>query len=150
MKLSKFIYTTFLLLILCYSCKAPKAIGSAKDNAAIRSALTTQQEAWNQGDIDAFMKGYWNDEAMSFVGKSGVNYGWTTTLNNYKKGYPDAEAMGKLHFDIIELRPLSHDAYYMLGQYTLTRKDDKPTGYFSLIWQKINGQWLITSDHTSG
>ena len=118
--------------------------------AEIKKVLYAQQEAWNDGDIEKFMEGYWNNEAMSFVGKSGVKYGWTTTLNNYKKGYPDVDAMGKLNFDVIELRPLSHDVYYMLGQYTLTRKEDKPTGYFSLIWQKIDGQWLITSDHTSG
>ena len=157
MRISSLVCTISLILLFSTSCKVKKAIGTTEDQNAIKKVLSIQQEAWNQGNIEAFMEGYWNDESMTFVGKNGVNYGWTTTLNNYKNGYPDTDAMGQLHFDVIELRALSHDAYYMLGQYTLTRggddlakKDDKPTGYFSLIWQKIDGRWLITSDHTSG
>jgi len=150
MKLSSPFYTLLLMSILLISCSTKKSIDTKTHDIAIRKVLSAQQEAWNKGNIDAFMKGYWNDEAMTFVGSRGVNYGWKTTLDNYKKSYPDSDTMGKLHFDVIELRPLSYDSYYMLGQYTLTRKEDKPTGYFSLIWQNINGQWVITSDHTSG
>ncbi len=116
----------------------------------IKSVLTEQQKAWNRGDIDEFMNGYWNSEALSFIGKKGVTRGWSNTLANYKKSYPDTAAMGKLNFEVIELRVLSSDVAYMIGKYTLHRDNDSPSGHFNLLWNKIDGKWLIVSDHTSG
>lgn len=57
----------------------------SKDEKEIRSILATQTAAWNRGDIDQFMNGYWENDSLMFIGKSGVTYGWTNTLNNYKK-----------------------------------------------------------------
>jgi len=71
-------------------------------------------------------------------------------MNNYKKGYPDQATMGKLDFEVIEIKILSADAAYMIGKYTLKRKEDSSSGYFNLLWNKIEGKWLIVSDHTSG
>jgi len=116
----------------------------------IKKVLYDQQAAWNKADIDAFMQGYLKTEDLSFVGKSGITKGWQKTLENYQKGYPNADAMGQLKFDILELKALSKDHCIMHGRFTLIRKEDKPTGYFTLIWQKVDGQWLITTDHTSG
>ncbi|MCB0740716.1 MAG: hypothetical protein KDB92_06630, partial [Chitinophagaceae bacterium] len=70
----------------------------SKDEIAIRQLMDNQTAAWNRGDITAFMKGYWQNDALMFVGKSGVTYGWQNTLDNYKKGYPDTAAMGQLQF----------------------------------------------------
>lgn len=117
---------------------------------AIREVMTMQERAWSDGDIYQFMEGYWKSEELSFVGRTGINKGWTTTLNNYIKGYPDKDAMGKLTFEILELNRVSSDAYHMIGRYTLIRKEDKPTGLFTLIWKYIGGKWVIVSDHTSG
>ncbi len=122
----------------------------ADDEQAIRAVMAMQETAWSAGDLDAFMEGYWNSEDLVFVGRNGPQYGWQTTLENYKKGYPDLSAMGKLQFDILRIRPISQDAYSMIGKYTLIRADDEPSGYFTLIWRKIDGKWLIVSDHTSG
>ena len=152
MKQAKHIYCLMIPLLLIISCKIQKAqnYNSADDKSEISRVLTDQERAWNQGDIERFMEGYWNDEKLTFIGKNGISYGWDTTLNNYKKGYPNRNAMGKLHFEVFELNPIASDVYYMLGQYTLTRADDQPTGFFTLVWKKINNEWLIISDHTSG
>ena len=112
--------------------------------------MKTQENDWNKGDIDAFMESYWKSPDLSFISTRGPTYGWNQTKTNYKKGYPTNDAMGKLKFDVIKLDPISADAYYMIGKYTLTRKNDMPTGHFTLLWRKIDGRWLITSDHTSG
>ena len=116
----------------------------------IKKVLNQQQAAWNKGDIDAFMEGYWNSEELTFIGRSGVNKGWQTTLDNYKKGYPDKDAMGKLSFDVVQLDSLSNEVYRMIGTYKLQRKEDEPSGIFTLIWQLKDGKWLITSDQTCG
>ena len=122
---------------------------SEANKLEISKVLNAQEAAWNSGDIDAFMKGYWNSPQLSFTGARGVTKGWNQTLANYKKAYPDKATMGILTFTVTDTRNLGPDSYSMLGKYELQRENDKPHGYFSLIWQRINGQWLITSDHTS-
>ncbi|RMA81236.1 YybH family protein [Umboniibacter marinipuniceus] len=111
--------------------------------------LMAQQDAWNNGDLDAFMQGYWQSDQLSFVGSESLTKGWDETLARYKARYPDAATMGKLKFEVIELRPLQTDFLWMIGVWTLERSEDRPSGHFSLLWQKIDGQWLIISDHSS-
>ena len=110
--------------------------------------MKMQEKAWSNGDIDSFMKGYWNSDSLMFVGKNGIKYGWNTTRNNYKKAYPDKRTMGKLEFNIIKLEVNGNSAF-MLGKWSLVRENDNPNGHFALYWKKINGKWLITIDHTS-
>ncbi len=93
----RFITITLSFLLLTITLSAQN-----KNEKSIRGLLATQTEAWNRGDIEQFMHGYWENDSLMFIGKSGVTYGWTNTLNNYKKGYPDTAAMGKLHFDLIQ------------------------------------------------
>ena len=132
------------------SCSTTKRISDEKAEADIVAVMKMQERAWSDGDVYQFMEGYWKSEDLSFVGKSGINKGWNTTLNNYIKGYPDKDAMGTLTFEVLEMNRISSDAYHMIGRYTLVRKIDKPTGLFTLIWKYMDGKWLIVSDHTSG
>lgn len=116
----------------------------------ITKVLLDQQNAWNAGNIDVFMQGYWQSDSLTFIGSKGLTYGWQKTLENYKKGYPDLATMGQLSFEIIKIDILSDAAAIMIGRYTLTREKDQPTGLFTLIWKKIDGRWLIVSDQTCG
>src|SRR5262245_22143370 len=119
------------------------------DESAIRKVLDDQSTAWNKGDIDHFMKGYWENDSLMFIGKSGVTYGWKNTLNNYKKNYPDTAAMGKLTFNIITVKKLSAVYYQVVGKWFLKRTIGDIGGHFTLLFQKINGAWVIISDHSS-
>ncbi len=84
-----------------------------------------------------------------FIGSKGITYGWDSTMARYKRNYPDKAAMGILSFDLLELKQLSPDYYFVVGKFTLLRDRDTPTGHFDLLFKKINGKWLIMSDHTS-
>ena len=139
-----------LLAMIVVSCNTVKQIPNDKAESDIKAVMKMQERAWSDGDVYQFMEGYWKSENLSFVGKSGINKGWQTTLNNYIKGYPSKDAMGTLTFDVLEMNRISANAYHMIGRYTLIRKADKPTGLFTLIWKYIDGKWLIVSDHTSG
>ena len=86
-----------------------------KDEQAIRSILAEQTIQWNKGNIESFMKGYWKSDSLLFVGKNGPKYGYQTTLENYKKNYPDTVIMGKLNYDILRVQPLSATTYFVLG-----------------------------------
>lgn len=115
---------------------------------AIITVMNQQEQDWNAGNIEGFMEGYWQSDSLLFIGKNGMKYGWETTLNNYKKSYPDKKTMGKLTFDIIKLE-VNNNVAYMLGKWSLVRATDNPNGHFTLYWKKINDQWKITIDHTS-
>ncbi len=115
----------------------------------IISILQTQDESWNNGDIDGFMQTYWKSDSLMFIGKSGVTYGWKNTLNNYKRGYPDTAAMGKLSFTLINIKKLSRKYYHVIGKWHLTRTAGNLQGHFTLLLQKIKGKWLIIADHSS-
>ncbi len=123
--------------------------GQTKDEKIIRDIINEQTEAWNRADIESFMKGYWKSDSLLFIGKNGVKRGWNTTLQNYKKGYPDTTAMGKLSFDIISVQRLSFQYFYVAGKWFLRRTIGDLNGYYTLLFKKINGQWLIISDHSS-
>ena len=127
----------------------PSSGRSAGDEIAIREILDQQTKAWNRGDIDAFMQGYWQNDSLMFIGKSGINRGWKKTLQNYKRAYPDTTAMGKLSFDIILVKQLSSEYYYIVGKWMLTRRIGDLSGYYNLLFRKINGRWLIIADHSS-
>ena len=140
-----------IVLFSCYQKSSIITI-SPKESPQnkIISVMKIQEEAWNRGDLTGFMQGYWKSDSLKFVGSRGISYGWNKTLENYKKSYHNKEIMGKLHFDIDLIEKLSEDTYYLIGRYTLTRKNDTPSGYFNLIWKKINGKWFIITDMTCG
>lgn len=136
------------LSLLCLFLFAAATI-FAQDRQAIVKLMNDQQTAWNKGDIDCFMQGYWKSDSLVFVGKSAPIYGWQSTIDRYKKAYPDKAAMGQLAFGIIKLQLLDGNNAFMLGSWHLTRGAGDVGGYFTLWFRKINGEWKIVCDHTS-
>lgn len=123
----------------------------AQENAIseIKKVLQMQEKAWNRGDIQAFMNGYWKNDSLLFVGKAGPVYGWQGALDRYIKTYPDKETMGILTFNLLRFDGLSASSYFVLGKWHLKRKKGDVGGVFTLVFKKIDGKWLIVADHTS-
>lgn len=135
---------------ILFSCIIGTAcFAQSSDENSIRSVLNKQVVAWNSGNVDNFMQGYWNNDSLMFIGKSGVTYGWQKTLDNYKKGYPDTAAMGKLTFDLLEFKPLSLEYYFVVGKWHLQRSIGDVGGCFTLLFRKVKGEWFIVADHSS-
>jgi hypothetical protein len=137
------------LFIVSLLLLSVQLFAQSKNESAIRNLLAKQTEAWNRGDVVNFMDGYWENDSLMFIGKSGVTYGWTNTLNNYKKGYPDTTAMGKLSFDIISVKRLSKKYFHVVGKWFLKRSIGDLSGHYTLLFEKINGNWVIIADHSS-
>jgi beta-aspartyl-peptidase (threonine type) len=119
------------------------------DRAAILAVLNAQQAAWNHGDVEAFLTGYWNSPELTFSGSSGISRGWDGVLARYKKNYPDRAAMGYLEFSQMEFRFLGPNAALVLGHWHLKRDKGDIGGVFSLVWQRFPEGWKIIHDHTS-
>lgn len=139
---------TAFLLVISLLMNGP-LIAQSKDQKAISKLLHEQDLAWNRGDLEGFMKVYWKNDSLMFIGKNGITYGWQQTLDNYKKGYPDTAAMGKLDFEYIEMKQLSNEYFFVVGKWHLTRTIGNLQGAFTLLLRKINNVWLIVKDHSS-
>jgi ketosteroid isomerase-like protein len=146
------------LICSAISCLAAAVLGwtslsaeSAKAESAseIRAVLSAQQDAWNRGDIEAFMNGYWRSDQTVFVSGDEVTRGWQKVLDRYKTKYSDRAKMGTLTFSNLEITPLSNDSAVVLGSWELKRANDKPHGRFTLIFRRFPEGWKIVHDHTS-
>jgi len=140
----KQIYFLFLFIILTGNLLAQR-----KTETTIRAIMAKQELAWNRGELVDFMEGYWKSDSLRFIGSKGLTYGWQKTLDNYKKGYPDLDAMGKLKFTIISVEQLSGKSAYVIGKWYLTRTIGDLSGHYTLLWKKIQGKWVIVADHSS-
>jgi hypothetical protein len=136
----------FLLLILNIFLKTS---GQNADELAVKAVLAGQVSAWNKGSIDEFMKSYWNNDSLMFVGHGGITYGYLNTLNNYKKNYNDSAKMGKLFFTLLKMKKLSPEYYFVVGRWFLKRGPSDVGGIYTLLLRKIKNKWVIIVDHTS-
>ena len=138
--------TILLLLYIITSCSL---FAQSRDEAEVRGLLDRQTKEWNAGNIPAFMNTYWKSDSLMFIGKTGITYGWQKTLDNYKKNYPDTAAMGNLKFDLLEVKRLSSDYFFVVGKWHLTRSIGDIGGIFTLLFRKLANRWLIIADHSS-
>lgn len=133
----------------CRTVPTPEA-----DRAAIVALLDQQAGAWNRGDLDAFMDGYWRSPELVFTSGGRVQRGHAAIAQRYREAYPDRAAMGRLGFDALEVRLLRPDAAWALGRWTLDRRrpDGAPEtlgGIFTLVLYRFGDRWRIVHDHTS-
>lgn len=138
-----------LLLLVLINFAGVATMAQSNDEVIIRSEIEKQRLHWNQGNIEGFMSTYWQNDSLMFIGKSGITYGWQKTLENYKRGYPDTAAMGKLDFNLLQVRRLSGSYFFVVGKWHLTRSVGNVGGHFTLLFRKINNKWLIVADHSS-
>jgi len=138
--------TVLLSIIVLISCSNSNRI---QDEQAILEVIGQQAKAWNRGDVEGYMQGYWKSEKLRFASGDKVTYGWQQTLNNYKKSYPSKTKMGELVFSEIKIEILSENEALAFGRWKLIRKGDNPQGLFTLHFHKFADGWKIVSDHTS-
>lgn len=134
-------FVTSVVHLATYSQSSPEK--------AILNILDGQTKMWNRGDLNNFMKGYWTNDSLMFIGKSGVTYGYQNTLSNYKRNYSDTTQMGKLSFDLIKIQRLSPEFYFVVGKWFLKRSIGDLSGHYTLLFKKIKGEWVIVADHSS-
>ncbi len=135
-------FSAFLLSVSL--CRAASDAG-----ADIRAVMWAQVAAWNRGDIDGFMNGYWRSDRTEFVSGDKVTRGWQTVRDRYRRKYDSREKMGTLTFSAINVTTFGNDAAFVVGQWSLRRKSDRPHGVFSLLFRRTPAGWRIIHDHTS-
>ena len=139
--------TAFLFLSLLGAAAA--SMSQSKAEREVLAILDRQTAAWNRGDLEGFMKGYWENDSLMYIGRSGVTYGFTPTLSNYRKNYGDTARMGKLRFDILHVKRLSPKYNHVVGRWSLRRSAGDVGGHYTLLFRRIRGEWVVVSDHSS-
>lgn len=122
---------------------------SQEEEKSVRKLLTDQVNAWNAGDIEGYMKGYWNSDSTEFVSGGDLTRGYANVLARYKKSYTTREKMGKLEFSELSVRTMTRSLVVATGVWRLIRVNDQPWGRFTLIVEKKTEGWRIIHDHTS-
>lgn len=120
-----------------------------RNRKKIKALMEQQITDWNEGNLEGYMSAYWKSDKLKFISPGGITYGWQKTLDNYKKGYPDQVAMGTLSFDYLSFEKLGSDHMLVVGKWKLDRNQDTLSGYYTLIWKKIKGNWKIILDNTN-
>src|SRR5947208_16895842 len=123
---------------------------STKERAAITKVLDDQVAAWNKGELETFMAGYWKSDKLTFFSGNGKTAGWQATLDRYRKRYQaEGKEMGKLAFEELSIDLLSDDHALVRGRFRLQLAKEAPTGIFTLVLRKLPEGWRIVHDHTS-
>lgn len=128
----------------------PPADAGDPRQVLITTLLAEQVTAWNRGDIEAFMKPYWNSEQLTFSSGGTTTRGFQATLERYKHRYPTVADMGVLEFTELEFLSLGSDSMQLLGTWRLSRTSGATVGgRFTLILRRFDEGWKIVHDHTS-
>lgn len=126
-----------------------KQMALDNEQAAIRAVLDSQTEAWNRGDLEAFMDGYQRSSDLTFYTHQGVEQGWDAVLDRFRSRYQKgSQSMGTLKFDELRIELVSPDTAIARGRYQLLAAQPSQ-GLFTLLLRKSAAGWRITHDHTS-
>ena len=153
---SRLVWGVVIAVLGVGGCGGPEPAGrfnAEAERTSIRRVLAEQVEAWNRGDIEAFMQGYWRSDSLRFASGGHVRQGWQATLEAYRQNYPDRAAMGTLAFENLDVRVLSPSWAVVFGGWRLQREAGLPesSGLFTLLFEKpsADARWRIVHDHTS-
>lgn len=117
---------------------------------SIRNVLDSQVDAWNRGDLDGFMKGYWNSDDLVFCSGGTITKGWQPTLDRYRKRYQEeGRAMGVLAFSDVHVDVVTNDVAIVRGRWRLQLPGSNPEGLFTLKMARFGNDWRVVYDHTS-
>jgi len=117
----------------------------------IQAVLDSQVEAWNTGDLEGFMAGYWDSPELTFFSGKDSKTGWQATLERYRNRYQaEGKEMGSLTFSDIRIEQIDASHAWVRGRFTLVLSKETVGGLFTLIFKRLPEGWQIIHDHTSG
>lgn len=124
------------------------APGQAKLSAELEQMMHASADAWTADDLDAFMLAFHNSPDLTFAIPPGITKGWQPLKERYAKSI----AKSNLWFTDIEKTVITADTALVFARFHNEMKADKSysTGLTTLLCKKIDGNWVIVHDHSSG
>ncbi len=151
---------TSLLLVatLLAACRGSARPGTdttpASDAAGLSRLITAQLERaardWNRGDLDGFLSDYAAESTTTYVDGRRARAGIEFIRSAYAPRFAPGADRGTLHFEEIQVRPLSGTLALVTARFVLQRKSaSNASGPFSLVMERRGTQWKILHDHSS-
>ena len=143
------------VLAACRGSARPTAAPSpGSDRATLTRLITAQLERsasdWNSGDLDAFLSDYAPESTTTFVDGHRARAGIDFIRGVYAPRFSPGAARDSLHFEELEVRPLSPTLALVTARYILQRKDEiTASGPFTLVMERRPEGWKILHDHSS-
>jgi beta-aspartyl-peptidase (threonine type) len=123
---------------------------AATAQAEIQQLLDGQTAAWNRGDLEGFMAGYWRSPELTLSSGKECFRGWQSTLERYQGRYQgNGQLMGQLNLGELEIELLGPDSAMVRGRWHVAVGQQTMNGLFTLILRRFSEGWRIIHDHTS-
>ena len=123
---------------------------SEAPDSVIRSALDSSAAGWNRGEIGDFLASYRQSDSTTYIGSGGLRSGFSELRQRYEPLFSGEDRRDSLRFGDVRVRGIGAGRALSIGRYTLVRGDSVTgTGWFSLVWERIQGRWWIVHDHSS-
>ena len=124
---------------------------NATPNDGLRQMLDAQTAAWNRGDLEGFMNGYWKSPELTFFSGDTIFKGWDATLERYRKSYKaPGKEMGQLTFTDETVQRMGPDGAVVSARWHLVFSNgDKKEGLTTVICKRFAIGWRIIHDHSS-
>lgn len=150
-----FLLLVATLLAACRGSAQPESAPSPDSgSAALKPVITAQLERsaadWNRGDLDGFMSDYAPESTTTYVDGRRARAGFDYIRGVYAPRFEPGAQRDSLHFEEIEVRPLSPSLALVTARFILQRGPEiTASGPFTLVMQQRPQGWKILHDHTS-
>jgi uncharacterized protein (TIGR02246 family) len=122
---------------------------STKIEAAIRKVFEAGCAAWNLGDLDGYLAGYWDSDQTLYISNGTPIRGKEAIVAAYKTRFSIPDSMGNLTVSELEIEVLTTADAIAFGRWRLSLDNGSPEGFFTVQLKKIEDTWLFVSDHSS-
>ena len=120
-----------------------------EEHQRIRAVFESGCAAWNRGDIDGYLAEYWNSDKVRWVSEGTVRYGFEAIATSFKARFDSPDNMGRLEVANLEIQLLGENDALVFGAWIQTTPAARRHGVFTVHLKKMDGEWLIVSDHSS-
>jgi uncharacterized protein (TIGR02246 family) len=116
----------------------------------IEAQFARSAEAWNRGDLEAFMADYARDSLTSFIAGGHLRRGYDWIYRSYAPRFAPGARRDSLRFEEFSVRPLSPTLALVTARFVLSQAGrTTASGPFTLVMEHRAGGWKILHDHTS-
>lgn len=139
---------TIAALLLAVPSFAAAQSSFSADSAAMIASMEQTARAWNEADLDGHVAAY-SDSAV-FMAPGPIVGRHRTRASLERSFWREGRPVQQLRFEQVAARPLGSDRALMTGRFILFGGgQEERSGWYTLIWERIDGQWRIVHDHSS-
>ena len=125
---------------------------SGKDEETVKQILITEAAAIEKGDLQTLDKIWSNDESVLVFENGGINEGWENYRNKHLA--PELKSFKDLKFTVSDIavkadKKLAFATYKYALSADFNRQKIETGGVGTMVFEKIDGKWLIFHSHTS-